>query len=399
MTTSFHHVNFFDFSSNKQPKTLYVTSLTKHKDKSTIIKKIKSFFNNEEDFLDINANIYIGKKPQGPRYTENNEIIPYSYVGDSQYFKKNLLKKTQMKKGGTNYSSKTTETQGQMLKKKEESYDVIDNKILSNIYSDIKYHTERNKESENKKLLKTLPNLIKIELENQEKNLNEYERLNKNSTSVENYLVKKTKKKNKEELLISSIDSYLFKKAVLNTIEKKTPKEVKLGDNNFYFNLRRPKNFRGNRDCYINIGTNEKPFWGRFFEKSPNVILKCRKPEINEHYIKTFRKNPYLPTISNCENIINEIEIMGSLQIKGKKLIDFEKEHEDKIPGKKKLYKRNQLETMKESKNLTVPEFEKYLNDITQNKVYGDDYNIREMYKSLTGKTPFMSASLSSKVF
>ena len=177
MTTSFHHVNFFDFSSNKQPKTLYVTSLTKHKDKSTIIKKIKSFFNNEEDFLDINANIYIGKKPQGPRYTENNEIIPYSYVGDSQYFKKNLLKKNQMKKGGTNYSSKTTETQGQMLKKKEESYDVIDNKILSNIYSDIKYHTERNKEIENKKLLKTLPNLIKIELENQEKNLNEYERL------------------------------------------------------------------------------------------------------------------------------------------------------------------------------------------------------------------------------
>ena len=221
----------------------------------------------------------------------------------------------------------------------------------------------------------------------------------KNSTSIENYLVKKTKKKNKEELLISSIDSYLFKKAVLNTIEKKTPKEVKLGDNNFYFNLRRPKNFRGNRDCYINIGTNEKPFWGRFFEKSPNVILKCRKPEINENYIKTFRKNPYLPTISNCENIINEIEIMGSLQIKGKKLIDFEKEHEDKIPGKKKLYKRNQLETMKESKNLTIPEFEKYLNDITQNKVYGDDYNIREMYKSLTGKTPFMSASLSSTVF
>ena len=116
MTTTFHHVNFFDFSSNKQPKTLYVTSLKKHKDKSKIVETINKFFDEEEDFLNTKSNIYVGRKPQGPRYNENNELIPYSFVGDSHYHKN--IKKNQIKKGGTTHSSKTNETQGQMLKKK-----------------------------------------------------------------------------------------------------------------------------------------------------------------------------------------------------------------------------------------------------------------------------------------
>ena len=53
-----------------------------------------------------------------------------------------------------------------------------------------------------------------------------------------------------------------------------------MGDNNRYFNLRRPKNFKGIRDAYINIRTNENPFRERFFETCPKNILRYRKPKV-----------------------------------------------------------------------------------------------------------------------
>ncbi len=395
MTTS-PHINFLDTNLNPEPKTLYISSIKNHKNKNQILNEINKFFGNESNFLNTDSNIYVGRKPRGPRYDENNELVPYSFVGNANYLKKSLLKKSNTKKI-LNQSSKTTETQGQLLKKKIDTCDILDSKILQNYYTDMKNHTIRNKKKENKIMLKTLPILIRDQLKNQEKNLNEYDILDNMSKTMENYLVKRTKKK-KEQLLMTNVDSYLFRKAVLNTIEGKTPKEIKLGDNNWYFNLRRPKNFKGNRDCYINIGTNEKPFWGRFFEKSPNYVLKCRKPIINENYIKTFRKNPYLPVLPNGSNVINELAIMSTLHIDGKSLIDFEKKMQD-FPGKKKLYKRNQLEVLEESKNLTAPELEKYIHEITCDQIYKDDYDVREMYKSLTGRTPFMNASLSSTVY
>lgn len=395
MTTS-PHINFLDTNLNPEPKTLYISSIKNHKNKNQILNEINKFFGNESNFLNTDSNIYVGRKPRGPRYDENNELVPYSFVGNANYLKKSLLKKSNTKKI-LNQSSKTTETQGQLLKKKIDTCDILDSKILQNYYTDMKNHTIRNKKKENKIMLNKIPILIREQLKNQEKNLNEFDVLDNMSKTMENYLVKKTKK-NKDQLLMTNVDSYLFRKAVLNTIVGKTPKEIKLGDNNWYFDLRRPKNFIGNRDCYINIGTNDKPFWGRFFEKSPNYVLKCRKPIINENYIKTFRKNPYLPVLPNGSNVINELAIMSTLHIDGKSLIDFEKNLAD-YPGKKKLYKRNQLEIIEESKNLTAPELEKYIHEITCDQIYKDDYNVREMYKSLTGRTPFMSASISSTVY
>jgi hypothetical protein len=395
MTTS-SHINFLETNQTTEPKTLFISSIKNHKDRIQIINEIEKFFGDERNFLNTDSNIYVGRKPRGPRYDENNELIPYSFVGNSNYLQKSTLKKSNTKKI-LNQSSKTTETQGQLLKKKIDTCDILDSKILQNYYTDMKNHTIRNKKKENKIMLNKIPILIREQLKNQEKNLNEFDVLDNMSKTMENYLVKKTKK-NKDQLLMTNVDSYLFRKAVLNTIVGKTPKEIKLGDNNWYFDLRRPKNFIGNRDCYINIGTNDKPFWGRFFEKSPNYVLKCRKPIINENYIKTFRKNPYLPVLPNGSNVINELAIMSTLHIDGKSLIDFEKNLAD-YPGKKKLYKRNQLEIIEESKNLTAPELEKYIHEITCDQIYKDDYNVREMYKSLTGRTPFMSASISSTVY
>ena len=168
MTTS-PHINFLDTNLNPEPKTLYISSIKNHKNKNQILNEINKFFGNESNFLNTDSNIYVGRKPRGPRYDENNELVPYSFVGNANYLKKSLLKKSNTKKI-LNQSSKTTETQGQLLKKKIDTCDILDSKILQNYYTDMKNHTIRNKKKENKIMLNKIPILIREQLKNQEKN-------------------------------------------------------------------------------------------------------------------------------------------------------------------------------------------------------------------------------------
>ena len=397
MTNTQSYVQSF-FQNFTPKKTLIVSSLKNHNNKTEILKDIDSFFDDEENYLNIDSHIYVGRKPKGPRLNTNNEIVPYTYVGDPHYIRRSLLKKANNPKKLGNQSHRTYESSATMLKKKGTEYDIVDGKMLHNLYLDMRNQTERNRNKINEDILNQLPELMKNQLITQQKNLNLYDLRDKRSKTMENHLMKKTNKE-RDQLLMTNIDSFQFKYAILNTIREKIPNDLKLGDNSWYYNLRRPKNFKGIRDCYINIRTNENPFWGRFFEKSPNPVLKCSKPLMNKKYLKNFENNPYIPLIPFGTNTLNEMTNMSSLIVRGKNLCDFERHFESKIPGKKRLYKRNQLETMEESKVLTAPEFEKYLHEITEDHTYADNYDVREMYKNLSGKSPMMSVSMNSTVF
>ena len=201
---------------------------------------------------------------------------------------------------------------------------------------------------------------------------------------MENYLIKKTNKK-RENLLLKNYDSFQIKKGILRNIEEKEPLELKMGDKNWYFNLRRPKNFKGIRDVYINIRTNENPFWGRFFETCPKNIMRSRKPKIHSNdIILNLEKNPYLPKILNGNSTVNEIKKMENLEIKGKNLLDFETTLELNSPGRKKIYNRDQLETYEVCKDMSQPEYEKYLQILNEDKIFVNDFDIRDFcrYKS-----------------
>ena len=107
--------------------------------------------------------------------------------------------------------------------------------------------TERNKIKTNEEIMNQLPILIQEQLKNQQKNLNDHINSEKRYHTMENYIMKKTHKK-RDQLLMTNIDSFQFKHAILNTISDKIPNDLKLGDNSWYYNLRRPKNFIGQRD-------------------------------------------------------------------------------------------------------------------------------------------------------
>ena len=67
------------FNEPAPKKTLVLTSLKQHDNKSEIIKDIDDFFDDEDKYLCLDSHIYVGRKPKGPRHNQKNEIVQYSY--------------------------------------------------------------------------------------------------------------------------------------------------------------------------------------------------------------------------------------------------------------------------------------------------------------------------------
>ena len=362
-----------------EPKTLFISPLSNYevKEKEEIIGNVDNFFEDESKYLDLNSGIYVGKKPEGPKLDKNNNLIYYSYVGSPQILTKIKGSKTINKR-----YSQIRKNSDLVNQKKKELFQFIDNNSLNSYFQTIKERTLRNKKYENDII--NLPSPIKKQLINQQKNLSEQKREENSIKKMENYLIKKTNKK-REKLLLKNYDSFQIKKGILRNIEEKEPIELKMGDKNWYFNLRRPKNFKGIRDVYINIRSNENPFWGRFFETCPKTIMRSRKPKIySNDIILSLEKNPYLPKILNGNSTLNEIKKMENLEIKGENLLDFETKLELNSPGRKKIYNRDQLETYEVCKDMSQPEYEKYLQILNEDKIFVNDFDIRDFcrYKS-----------------
>ena len=362
-----------------EPKTLFISPLSNYevKEKEEIIGNVDNFFEDESKYLDLNSGIYVGKKPEGPKLDKNNNLIYYSYVGSPQILTKIKGSKTINKR-----YSQIRKNSDLVNQKKKELFQFIDNNSLNTYFQTIKERTLRNKKYENDII--NLPSPIKKQLINQQKNLSEQKREENSIKKMENYLIKKTNKK-REKLLLKNYDSFQIKKGILRNIEEKEPIELKMGDKNWYFNLRRPKNFKGIRDVYINIRSNENPFWGRFFETCPKTIMRSRKPKIySNDIILSLEKNPYLPKILNGNSTLNEIKKMENLEIKGENLLDFETKLELNSPGRKKIYNRDQLETYEVCKDMSQPEYEKYLQILNEDKIFVNDFDIRDFcrYKS-----------------
>ena len=362
-----------------EPKTLFISPLSNYevKEKEEIIGNVDNFFEDESKYLDLNSGIYVGKKPEGPKLDKNNNLIYYSYVGSPQILTKIKGSKTINKR-----YSQIRKNSDLVNQKKKELFQFIDNNTLNSYFQTIKERTLRNKKYENDII--NLPSPIKKQLINQQKNLSEQKREENSIKKMENYLIKKTNKK-REKLLLKNYDSFQIKKGILRNIEEKEPLELKMGDKNWYFNLRRPKNFKGIRDVYINIRSNENPFWGRFFETCPKNIMRSRKPKIHSNdIILNLEKNPYLPKILNGNSTLNEIKKMENLEIKGENLLDFETKLELNSPGRKKIYNRDQLETYEVCKDMSQPEYEKYLQILNEDKIFVNDFDIRDFcrYKS-----------------
>ena len=133
--------------------------------------------------------------------------------------------------------------------------------------------------------------------------------------------------KNENDLLFNSVHLYRFKKEILGKEEAKDNYD-KVNNQSCLFkwtsSLRRPKNFFGKRENYVNLGGENNPLWSIIVERFPitNEVAVQSGFDLNNKDFKDFvrkRNND-----QKSEEKIKKVEDLDEIGIKGKKLYDLD---------------------------------------------------------------------------
>ena len=335
-----------------------------------INREIDAYFFSPEKYFQKNSPVTVGKKiylldMNDPRLrrgkklkTEKklatnlfNNLVNYN-KGLGQKYENSILNKSISNIKGKEYhnylemSSKFEIIDNDRLKMIFNSFKIKDHK--DNKYNSIKdksqcsslSDTNRHQLKEVKKSRKTkypitlierIPKDIKNSLFLQNRKLNLHKLSEKQKIHMSHYLSKKLNKP-QNNLLLNRVDSFRFKKEVINEIENSKPIEEQYGKFKWNISLRRPEHFQGVRDSYINLkGERFLPFWSIVIERSPKQKELSLKPghilnqndinelkKTNQSTNNRFKNNHYFKTVENLED----------LNIEGKNLFNIEYKRE-----------------------------------------------------------------------
>ena len=385
LTKSNSTKNFFSLHS------LIVRKLNQKEKSSNIIsKEINEYMNLPEKFFSPNSRVTIGKKIKlkdmksiGIEIIQKKIPIPNkrtSLLRKSFNFNNNNINISNNNNNNDNLSRSYLPYGHASNKEKQqqssnEKYEIIDNEQLKKIFNKYKtFHISFSNDKKNKyKKIKeknnNKKNNIKINISEKSNIIDNKKIRNNNSRNIEmpndivEYLtfqnnkikirqkydnkfkhiskyISKLINKKENDLLINRIDDYSFKKELLNEIDFNKPPEDKYGIYKWNISLRRPENFEGMRNSYINLTRDQNPFWGIVVEKYPKIKeLKLRPGILNKNkiFLEKFKK-AHLPLI-NYKDYKN-LENLDSLSVKGKNLFNVEYNREiNNNKGKKKLHK------------------------------------------------------------
>ena len=372
-------------------KTLVLTKIPKNTN-PTVDENISSLFANPNTYLQLpeesKFSFVIGRRLKGPRFDENDNLIPYSIVGE-KYFKKKKNLFNNNNSESISFNRSTVRSNTQKLNNNNLS-EYINDYQLKNIFNNFKENIEKNKynNNNNDELYKTInlpkcleKNLLTNHLNIQEKNL---ENFNNIQQFRKNFIKKKEfKKHNNHNLLLNKSDNFRLKKESLeflynlNNKNNKNNNYPNIGNGlqNWAMGLRRPKNFKGIRRGYVNIGNDIHPFWSKIQEKYPvvneNIVIPINNNETNNNnnnnnsnilftrtLTENISRNMFNNTLSSLNNNyynynltetsdfnrtnrdiklnMNKTLNISKLDVQGKKLIDVEENIIKEMKGKKK---------------------------------------------------------------
>ena len=325
----------------------------------SINSEISNYFSSPENFLEENSHIFIHKKIKIERLN-CIELMKQSLKSNNTTKSENGDKVlSTINKFSQNEKSKSNKSNASLSK----NYELIDNEKLKTIFDSYKkYKTtllkknlltndnekKENNNNENKKYDpdlcdKNIPRQLSMDLNAQSRKLNQRYNLENKSRQISKYLSRKLNN-SENSLLFNSINFYRFKKQIL---ENETTKGSQNFSNNIercLFNwissLRRPKDFNGRNETYVNVGSkNENPLWSTIAEKRPLIkeISVKAGTNLDSKYFYRFIKNERLNSVKN--NKIKNMEDLDQIKIRGKKLLDLEYDREMSIEKRKFLHK------------------------------------------------------------
>ena len=340
--------NHFKF----KPNTLLVRKFNSQNISKNLIKsEISDFFNSPDRFFDINSPICLNKK------IKLNKIIPIDNTTPKDRTLKESIKST---KNNSKFSSSLREKNQTFnnINKENQSvnknFELIDNEKLKSIFKS--YHSknssnlkkEVNKSSKEKIFdpLKnysknTIPKQIYLNLSIQNRRLRNKNHLDRQSRSISRYLSRKLHK-NQSDLLFNGVHLYRYKKEILDEDEDKdNPKKITEQSCLFKWvsSLRRPNNFFGKRESYINVSSENNPLWSIVVERYPITKEMSVKAgyNLNNRDFKDFKRKRNLSSINSSK--LRTVENLDQMSVKGKKLFNVEYNREMSNNNSKILHK------------------------------------------------------------
>ena len=343
---------------------------TDEKNNRDINREIDAYFFSPEKYFQKNSPVTVGKKiylldMNDPRLRRGKKLKTEKKLATNLFnnlvnYNKGLGQKYEnsiLNKSISNIKGKEYQNYLEMSSK----FEIIDNDRLKMIFNSFKINdhkdnkdnsindksqlsslsdTNRHQLKEVKKSRKTkypitlverIPKDIKNSLFLQNRKLNLHKLSEKQKIHMSHYLSKKLNKP-QNNLLLNRVDSFRFKKEVINEIENSKPIEEQYGKFKWNISLRRPEHFQGVRDSYINLkGERFLPFWSIVIERSPKQKELSLKPghilnqndinELKKTNLSTnngFKNNHYFKTVENLED----------LNIEGKNLFNIEYKRE-----------------------------------------------------------------------
>ena len=379
------------------------------KNKKLINKEIEEYFSSPEKYFQKNSPITIGKKiylldMDDPRLRRGKKLKTekkmtsnfFNHIANYNDALAYRFSKIDLKgKDNLDMNSKFEIIDNNRLKMIFDSYkknDQKDNSIyeksqLSNI-SNYSYNNkliaEKNLQKKIKKYKNSsvsmdyMPKYIEKSLLFQTKKIKLQKLSEKRNILMSKYLSKKTNKSQKN-LLLNKIDSYRFKKEIINEIEYNKPFDEKYGKFKWNISLRRPENFKGVRDSYINLkGDRFMPFWSLVKERYPKQKEFCVKPGYNlsKNEINEFKRQNKLLGIGKKNHYYKTVENLEDLSIEGKNLFNLEYKREIIDSKRKKILHKFFVEN---GKAMSFSD----INNLYLNYIFYKDYKVFKKEKKI----------------
>lgn len=330
----------YDFLFNNQiqkpkEKTFFIRKRNDNDDSNkNITEEFEKYFYNPDTYFASNSPIRVGKKPVisdiSIELKTNNNI-------KRQATKKNNNLNISISSRKKSFLTKLSKDKYSNPILDNTKFELIDNKKLDSIFNEYKTKinlNNRNNISETK--YNNLPLNISLPLNNQQNNLLQQKSYNKKNIHLLNYLSKKLHE-NKDDLLMNKIDSFLYKRELINKREKNNPINEISDRYKWTSSLRNSDKVKGIRKTLVNINTDKYPFWGFLIEKSPNMRQTSIRPGINLNN----RNLKYFINKAKSFEGINDKKLnnLDEINIKGENLFDIEYNREMSSKKRKILHK------------------------------------------------------------
>ena len=385
---------------NKHPHSLLLRKLSSSTtNKNAIKSEISEYFNSPDKFFNPNSNIVINRKINLKKiiHIEENKPSAHKTFGRRDSFrsnKNNTSKLSYLKEKNSIYNKFSSDDKDDHSLGK--NFELIDKERLRSIFISFKNaskniikknkNTSINEEKTNSKIdlekkdkkEENIPKQLSLDLGIQKRHLLKKKNLDKKSHETSKYLSLKLHKK-ENDLLFNSVHLYRFKKEILG---KEDTKEFdKVNNQSCLFkwtsSLRRPKNFYGKRESYINVGGENNPLWSIVVEKYPitkEVSVQSGYNLDNKDFKDFIRKRN---NDSKSNEKIKKVEDLDEIGIDGRSLYDLEYNRE--MSGNKRKILHNVF--IENGKAILYRDV---------NKIFGNE----TIYKNYCGRNPIRNKKI-----